>query len=490
MSDSGMDTLITELLNPTVNSKIEKFPDPAAWIMENFFIPEMEDIKARPTIELYPYQRACIREALRRDEDGLFIYDLILWSDLKKSAKSSIAAAVILYRAWHTKHGSFKIVGNDLKQADSRVFYYIKKSITMNKEMNRQCNIKLYRIELPNGAVIEAIPVDPAGEAGGGDDMIEFTELHAAKSEKHKQMWSEMALSPLKFGKSQKWVDTYAGYSGESPVLEPLFEQIVKTENAFHIDDPDAPEDLETYRLGRSFCLWQTKPRLPWQTPTYYASERVQQLDHDYARMHENRWSSSASVFVPPAWWYACKVKELPKEDKWLELVITLDAAVSGDCFGLLAVSRHGDKYALRYAEKWIPPKNGKIDFRPAEEVIRRLVKRYNVLEVAYDPYQLHDFCTRLANENLAPFYVFTQGTPRLVADKQWRDIIREGRFMYDDTSIGAGDLTEHILNANAKTDPLDTKSLRIIKRAEHLKIDLCVCGSMACNRALEVLSE
>lgn len=487
MSHDHTDSLITELLAPTVNSTV--VPDPVDWIQQQFFIPEMEDLKKRPTIELYPYQRACIREALRQDENGLFLYDLILWSDLKKSAKSSIAAAVILYRAWFTKHGSFKIVGNDLKQADSRVFFYIKKSLMMNKEMYRQCNIKLYHIELPNLAVIEALPVDPAGEAGGGDDMIEFTELHAAKSEKHKQMWSEMALSPLKMGRSQKWVDTYAGYSGESPVLEPLYEQIVKPENRFDIDDADAPTNLETYRLGRAFCLWQTKPRLPWQTKQYYDSEKIAQLDHDYGRMHENRWTSSSSVFVPPQWWAECK-QPLPPEDKYLELLIALDAAVSGDCFGLLAISRHGNRFALRYAQKWSPPKGGKIDFREAEEIIRRLIARNNVLEVTFDPYQLYDFCTRLAAEDIASFYSFTQGAPRLVADKQLRDIIREKRFMYDDTSIGAGDLTEHILNANAKTDPLDTKSLRIIKRAEHLKIDLCICASMACNRAQEVLSD
>lgn len=487
MSHDHTDTLITELLAPTVIST--EVPEVVDWIQANFFIPEMEDLKKRPTIELYPYQRAVIREALRKDANGLFIYDLILYSDLKKSAKSTIAAAVILYRAWHTKHGTFKIVGNDLKQADSRVFYYIKKSLTMNKEMYRQCNIKLYHIELPNLAVIEALPVDPAGEAGGGDDEIEFTELHAAKSEKHKQMWSEMALSPLKMGKSQKWIDTYAGHSGESPVLEPLYEQIVKPENRFDIDDADAPPDLETYRLGRAFCLWQTKPRLPWQTKQYYDSEKIAQLDHDYGRMHENRWTSSSSVFVPPQWWAECK-QPLPAFDKYLEVLIALDAAVSGDCFGLIVISRHGNKFALRYAQKWEPPKGGKIDFAPAEKVVRDMVSRYNVLEVAYDPYQLHDFCTRLANEDIAEFYSFTQGAPRLVADKQFRDIIREKRFMYDDTSIGAGDLTEHVTNANAKTDPLDTKSLRIVKRAEHLKIDLCVCGSMACNRALEVLSE
>ena len=489
MRDEEIDDLIFSVLTPTDNGKSSATPDPVDWITENFYIPEMVGKKDKPTIELYSYQRACIREALRRDDEGRFIYDLVLWSDLKKSAKSSIAAAVIVYRAWHSQFGSFKVVGNDLKQADSRVFAYAKRAIELNPTLRAKANLKMYKAVLPNDTFIEAIPVDPAGEAGGGDDMIEFTELHASNSKAHKRMWAEMTLSPLKLGYSQRWIDTYAGYSGESEILEPLYDQLVRPENRFQIADPDAPDDLETYRFGRTFCLWNTKPRLPWQTLEYYKSEKIVLLPQDYDRMHRNMWTISASAFVPKEWWHACKVDKLPDLDRFREVVVALDAAVDDDCFGLLVLSRHGEKHAVRFAQKWIPPPHGKIDFDEVEKVVRWCVGFWNVLEICYDPYQLHDFCTRLANENLAKMYEFTQGAPRAVSDKALRDRIRDRLIMWDDQTTGVTDLKEHIENANAKSDPLDPKSLRIIKRSPEKKIDLTICASMGSNRAEVVLS-
>lgn len=101
--------------------------DPVGWIEENFYIPELGG-----PIELFPYQRAALREAYRQDAEGRFIYNIILWSDIKKSAKSSIAAAVALERARRLEWASVKIIANDLKQADSRVAKYFRRALELN----------------------------------------------------------------------------------------------------------------------------------------------------------------------------------------------------------------------------------------------------------------------------------------------------------------------------------------------------------------------
>jgi hypothetical protein len=162
-----------------------------------------------------------------------------------------------------------------------------------------------------------------------------------------------------------------------------------------------------------------------------------------------------------------------------------MDAAVSDDTFGLLMGGRHKDEEShtcIRYARKWTPPKAGKIDFVGTEEnpgpemELRRLIKEYNVIEVAYDPYQLHDLATRLSREGLAWFRPFSQAGDRLVADSELRDKIRDRQIHHS----GEADLREHIQNANAAVDKEDRK-LRIVKRMSKLKIDLAVCLSM-CN--------
>jgi len=456
----------------------ETICDAVDWIEQNFFIEE-----TFAPITLAPYQRACLREATRR-VDGKFVYDLVLWSDIKKSAKSTIAAAVVLWRAFNKPRGKFRIVANDQKQAMSRVFGFIVVCLQLNRQLGAQASVNKLTITLDNGSVIEAVAIDPKGEAGGADDMVEFTELHAATSKAALQMWAETTISPLKHGYAQRWVDTYAGHTGESPILEPLFQTIVNKDNRYC--NSEISDDVEVYRLGRAFCLWNKTPRLAWQSPEYYASETTVLAPAEFSRMHGNEWVSSVQQFVPIEWWDACRTNELPV-NRHNEVVIALDAAVDNDCFATVALSRHGDKRALQYCRKWTPPKNGKLEFKnhankddieyPMGE-LRRLCKLFNVICITYDPYQLESFASECRSDGLGLMEPFLQGQPRLIADKQCYDFIRDRMFIHR----GEPDIREHIMNANSTAEDKDT--LRIIKRSQALKIDLAVALSMANDAA------
>jgi phage terminase large subunit-like protein len=443
---------------------------PVNWIAEHFRIPETDDKRLR----LHAYQTAVLAEALRTDDHDQFIYSVVLWSDIKKSIKSTIAAAVILWRAYHTPYGQFLIIANDLKQADSRVGYYFRRAIELHPILRDECKVRNYRVEMANKATIEAIPIDPTGEAGSNADMVVFSELWGAHQTAQKRMWTETTLPPQKFGYSQRWIETYAGYSGESELLEQLYQIGVKDGRPITLSD--APPDLELFAndSARLLALWNTKPRLSWQTPPYYAQEQAILTPEEFDRVHRNQWSSSTEKFIDIEWWNACQgvVKAL---DKKTPLVLAMDAGVSSDCFALVATYREGDHVYVPYAHIWTPPKGGKLDFSLPEAEVRRLCREYHILSVAYDPYQLHDMATRLAPELGVPFHEFSQGADRLEADKQLYDRIRERRITHNDDP----DLREHIQNANRKTDPENGK-LRIIKRADHLKIDACVTLSMA----------
>jgi hypothetical protein len=455
-------------------------PDPVRWIQTNFYIPETNG-----PMELFPFHQAGLREALAVGPDGLYRYSTVVWSAIKKSAKSSIAAAVALWMAWQKPWSSIKIIANDLKQADSRVFYYIRRCLTLNSEMGKLVSIRNYHITLPNHSTIEALPIDPTGEAGGNDDLVVYSEIWGWKSDKAKQMWTETTLSPLKYGKSMRWCETYAGASGESPILEELYERGVKSGECI---DPDN----EFYRSGRLLVIWNTHPTTPWQTPAYYAQESGDLLENEFNRVHKNEWGSSTSAFVPGEWWAGCR-RDLPAYEKLEPWVISLDAAISGDCFGLVAVTRKKGTVIVRQVRKWTPPLGGQIMFfapkgtppdqdeSPAGE-LRRLCNRHSVVKVCYDPYQLHSFCKQMKEELIVFFEEFNQAGKRLLADKSLRDAIREKQIWHD----GGVDLTEHIMNANAKSEG-ETDKLRIVKRKETAKIDLAVCLSMANYEAVRL---
>ncbi len=443
--------------------------DPVAWIQREFYIPETQ-----AAIQLEPYQQDVLRKALTRDSDGNFPYSLVLWSDLKKSAKSTIAGAVVLWLAWHHEWETCRVVGNDLKQANSRTFYYIQRAIELNPRLKPQCKTKNYRIELPNHTTIDAIPVDPKGEAGGGDLIVCFTELWAAKNEAAKQLWTETTLSPLKYGKSLRWCESYAGFEGASPILEQLYEQGVK--NGRRLDD-----DLELYEnaAGRMLCLWNTRPRCPWQTQDYYAQEKTILLPEEFNRIHGNQWATSTQKFIAMEWWDACKADLMPPMQPKEALVVGIDAAVSHDCFAIVAVSRRGDTCYVRSVSVYTPPKGGQISFAEPEAELRRLAQEYNVVCFTYDPMQMADMAQRLMGAGVGWFDAFNQGAPRLKADKELYDRILGRAIQHDGNPV----LREHLQNSDAEIDGEGHK-LRIVHRAPHLPMDASVALSMACERA------
>lgn len=470
------------------------------WIERNFFIPETKnDPKLHGRIGLEPYQRDALREALSRDENGDYKYSIIVWSDIKKSGKSTIAAAVNLCRAAHTEWGEFYIIANDLKQADSRVAHYLRRAIQLNPDMQKKYKMTGYRIQVPSGSFIEAIPIDPSGEAGTNADQVTFSELWGANEDAKQNMWSEMTIPPGKHGQAFRWIESYAGFAGESLLLYSLYElgvlngRMLWPDKLYDVTEGE-PSPLELYvnDEARMLCLWNTQPRCPWQSKAYYSSEAMLMPTNQFSRIHRNQWVSSTETFSPMEWFDACRRDEWPKVDKHKHpMVIALDAGVSDDNFGLVMGGRHPqlvDEVLVEYSQKWQPTPGHKIDFQGTDEnpgpekVLRRLIREYNIVEVAYDPYQLHDMATRLNKEGLAWFRPFNQGNDRLLADSGVRILIRDRKLWHR----GEKDLRDHTQNADAKIDTEDRK-VRIVKRAEKLKIDLLVCTSMMSHEVLRL---
>ena len=458
------------------------YPDPVDFMQDHFFIPET----LRP-IELTPHQQTVLR-AMFTQRDGKFLYSTLLYSSTKKSGKTTLAGALALWHAFRFPYSRIYLVGHDLKQADSRAADAIRVAVRLHPEWRDTVKIKPsgYLIMLPNGSSIEAIPVDPHGEAGMNPSAVFWTEAWGVKQKAGMELWTETTLSPTRQGESFRFVESYAGYVGSSPLLEHLYEMGV---NQGRRVDPSI--EIYVNEPASMFTYWNTSYRLPWQGDDYYREQAAVLLPNEYLRVHRNQWVASTETFIPAEWWAACRGIIEPF-GKYREIVIAIDAAVSGDCFGIIGLSRKGDKVELRYCRKWTPPIGGKIEYSNVdnpddtaypEGELRRLAKEYNVIAFGYDPYQLHHLCTTLENDNVGYFRAFSQGADRLTADKQLYDVIRDRRFVHD----GNPDLTEHIQNANAKTEG---DKLRIVKRSDRMKIDLAVCASMATELAFELLPE
>jgi phage terminase large subunit-like protein len=454
-------------------------------------------------IRLFPLQRALLRSALEIVPELGYRWQSIVYSSVKKSGKSRLAAMIAAWVA--DQMGPFAevyLAANDGKQSGDRLLNCVKRSIELNRKMGTGLAMARWRdqqvaVRLQNGSVIEAIPVDPTGQAGANPACVVLSEMWGYRLEHKQRLWAALTLSPTKRGMSFRWVDTYAGYEGESPILESLYDQGVNN-GRYWVDwadenkvvyDPILREleiPLFVNEASRLWCYWETQPRYPWQTEAYYQEQAAALPDMEYRRIHKNEWVTSEDVFVPIEWWHGCQVESpFPPLQPGEEFVLGVDAAVSGDSFAVVGVTRHPmapkTHVAVRYSQVWYPPKGGELDFEPIDQEIRRLCAEHKVVEVAFDKWQLHQMATAQAKDNVAHWRAFNQQGERLESDVQLYQLIRAREVVHDGTH---GELTRHIANANSKMSSDEETKLRIVK-SKRGKIDACVALSMAAHRCL-----
>ena len=128
-------------------------------------------------MRLSEHQKKIIDEALSKKENGDFKYSTVIYSAPKKSGKSAITSAVILYMAYHNPNSFLACIANDGKQSADRLYLPIYTCFRLHRELGgifSEVKPKLESVILPNYAKIEAVTVDAAGEAGSQPLMVAF----------------------------------------------------------------------------------------------------------------------------------------------------------------------------------------------------------------------------------------------------------------------------------------------------------------------------
>lgn len=227
-----------------------------------------------------------------------------------------------------------------------------------------------------------------------------------------------------------------------------------------------------------------------------YTSKRAQSLTGKEARvLLEAAWEDldEEDRFLPSmALWDACFDPDLPPLTKNEPIILALDAGVTMSNWGILGVTRHPkihDDPAIRLVAKWVQPSDGsKIDFVGTPDFpgpllfLRKMIDALDVVQVTYDPTELHQATMEMKKEGIAWLKEFPQTSQRLEADRAFYDLILQRRVHH----TGDPDLRQHIENANRKLD-VEGKRLRIVRRTDSLPIDLAVCASMGIYQCLRL---
>lgn len=471
-------------------------------------MPDPRDVKTGDRlppgpIQLAEHQRRLVNEALSRDSEGNLKYSTVIYSAIKKSGKSALSSAVTLYFAHHSPDSYVYCLANDGKQSADRLYGPIYRNFRLHRQLGGIfAKVEPYKTEvtLPNNTKIEAIPCDASGEAGAQPLFTAWSEVHAFTSEAKRRLWTEMTIPPTLYGRAMRWVESYAGHRGESDLLEQLYDMAVR-DGSPHPDFLDLAEEGDpvvwTNEAAGIFAYWDHTPRMVWQTPSYYAAEEKIQTPSEFARIHRNQWVSPLSTFVREEWWKACMKDLKPLTDRSTPVVVGVDAAISNDSAALVAVTRDPDQPnqpAARACRIFTPPRGGgNIDLeKTVGDTIREWCEQWNVVCVAYDPYQMEHLIQNLRRKGIAWFYKFGQQTARSVADKALHDMIVSRTISWDSDGEGLSDsgptvpsLYRHVIEAGKKET--QERTLRLEKLTNTLKIDAAVALSMAASRCMDL---
>ncbi len=183
----------------------------------------------------------------------------ILDARTKKQGKSATAAAVALYMATRQRYAEVVIAAADQDQAKDRVLRAVKFAID-NGPLSAHAKVFRDTIEFDNGSIIQALPFDWRGAAGGNYAAVIFDELHAWTLEQHRRMFDELTIPPT-MPHGVRWIASYAGYSGESNLLWDVWQKA--------LTGPRVHDDLPIFHNAEASILalidvGSESWRMPW----------------------------------------------------------------------------------------------------------------------------------------------------------------------------------------------------------------------------------
>jgi hypothetical protein len=445
-------------------------PDPVAWINAVLRNPE-----TRQPFELLPAELAFLQRCFELNDDGSARYPELLYCAPKKSGKSTFGAilvlVIVLLFGGHDAEAN--IAANDFDQAQSRVFAMIKKIIRASPALRDHADVLQSTVRFHTGGTIDAIASDAASAAGGNQNVSCFDELWGFATERGNRFWDEMTPPPTR-RPAWRLTVSYSGFAGESVLLEGLYKRGLAA--------PEVAPDLRATNDGL-LMFWSHKPVAPWQDARWIEQMRATMRPNAFRRMICNEWVSSESSFVEMRWWDSCTDPQMRPvlSDKNLNVWIGIDASVKRDSTAIVAVTADGTAVRLISHRIFQPSPDDPLDFeKTIEATILELQRRFTVVAVLFDPYQMQSTAQRLTKAGL-PMHEFPQSMPNLTAaSTNLFEIVKHRNLaVYPDADMRL---------AISRAIAVETsRGWRITKEKAAHKIDVVVALAQACYGALHV---
>jgi phage terminase large subunit-like protein len=421
-------------------------------------------------------QRRFLARAFKLTPDGRLKYPELIFSAPKKSGKTGLAAMMVIFVVCvlGKKFAEGICVANDLEQAQGRVFQAIARIVAASPMLACDATINADKITFAStGSTIVAIASDYAGAAGANPNIVCFDELWGYTSERSRRLWDELVPPPTR-EIACRLTTTYAGFEGESTLLEGLHKRGLKGE--------EVAADL--YEQPGMLMFWTHKFTALWQTDEWREQMRQQLRANAFLRLIENKWVSSDSTFVEMEWFDRCvDATATPLlSDTALSVWCGVDASVKRDSTAIVACTydRELKKVTLVWHRIFQPSSAEPLDFEATiEKTLLELRKRFRLKEVRYDPYQMAAVSQRLLKAGV-PMVEFPQSVPNLTeASTNLYELIKSSNLIaYPDKAIR--------LSIQRAIAIETSRGWRIAKEKTSHKIDVVVALGMAALGAVQ----
>ena len=458
----------------TRKARLERWrANPIGFIQQMLIDPETN----RPFV-LLDAERVFLTHAFAIGADGRLLYPEQIYSCPKKSGKTTFAAIylITMVLVYGGAYAEGICAANDYEQSVERVFAAIRRIIECSPQLRDAAKITSDKITIFD-AVIIAIPADYASAAGSNHVIAVFDELWAYVSQRSRRLFDELVPPPTRRFACRLTV-TYAGFEGESALLEDLYRHGLQQSQV-------APY---LYAGDGMLMFWTYEFVAPWQTDAWRAQMRRRLPPNQYLRMIENRFVTSESTFVDMGAWDKCVDQRLGHvvNDPGLPIWVGVDASIKHDSTAIVATTwdQPGQRVRLVTHRIFQPSPDQPLDFEATiEKTILELRKRFLLCEVVFDPYQMQATAQRLTRVGLqVREFPQSPGNLTIIAQNLFELICGQNLLVYPDPDIRLA-----ISRAVAVETP---RGWRISKQVQSHKIDVVIALAMAAHAAVQGQSE
>lgn len=437
--------------------------DPVAFMQEICVNPET----GKPFV-LLPAQRDFLARMVPK-ANGDLEFRTYLYSCIKKSGKSTTAALVGLWAVLCLggRYAEGYVISADLQQSTDRIFTMACRIVECSPML--KAKVTADKILFSNGSFLQALASDWKGVAGAAPTVVLVDELWTFTTEGAKRLYEEAAPTPTK-RPSFRFISTYAGFHGESDLLEKLVERGLKGE----------PVAKDLYAQKGLLAFISHDPIAPWQTPEWLEEVRQTERPSAYLRQYRNEFTSGEGAFVSLDDFDGCTSNYNPPAiDTTLDVWVGLDGSVKHDSTALAAVAWYEERLRLIAHREFRPTAAKPIDFAlTVERTLEDWRRQYRIKEVAFDPYQLQATAQNMRRQgvNMVEF-VQSSGNLSELATRLY-NLVTERKIAF----YPAPNLRDAFVNAIATES---TRGWKIDKAKQSHKIDLVVALGMAVTAAM-----